>query len=344
MQLEYKVRIKQKHNPKLSRYEYLEDTLFKISKNFQGITLDSGDVNKGGFYRKSSKVVENYKQQGNLIRGEEVKVKTNTKNKEYLKEMFPVIEIKPFLDKYRAYLIPIKDMILDKKVSLEDKLDLLYIDNGIIIKLDNNEYSIDNKTLKIDTETDVFNNTLFGINFPVKYSYTKESGVTVIDVEEILNIDSGFYNLLPSRVHESYTIKEDNFKLTIESREILFLTSEFNITYDRTLDKNFFVTPNSILEISYNEQDYTPLLGIDFFSYIDDMSYVILELKGDTYIPKYKLPRDKDREDLKLLLQSHDEYKRPYSFIANKSKLSIRNISKTYTIYNPNFKELYNNF
>ena len=84
----------------------------------------------------------------------------------------------------------------------------------------------------------------------------------------------------------------------------------------------------------------------EFKLFLINIFEMYTDLNGNKYDIAFKLPMHEKEQNLIDLLASHSEFKRPYSFIANKSKVIIKDyndvVLESFLIINKDFKEIYN--
>lgn len=348
MHIQYKIGIVQNKSPDISYDAYRTEFDFKISKTSQSLKITGDTPSIGSGYVKTDQIISKYKYSNDFLIGEEPKTFINTIKKDFSLEVFPIINIANFLIKYRGLLKEVIDYKLDDTIIEKDSLDLLEIkaDSSIHLK-DKSSYTVDYNLNEVSMETPLeISSKLFSITFPVNYSYKKGSSEVLINLESILELTPGFYNVLPKRVRDIYKLTALQDAFEISNKKALKYSSDFNISYDKLISKDFLAPPSNSTLIKYTKTDLHPLTGTSVFDYTDQQEYIIYKLNGNVYEIAFKLPMHEQEQDLIDLLASHDEFKRPYSFIASKSTVTIKDyndaVLERFLVINKDFKQIYN--
>ena len=345
MILEYSIKIRQN---KID--VFTEDTLrsnmdFNTIKSERSLIIDSSDVMQGSGFIKSDIIVENIYTNNDFIVGYQLKKHFNKEDSNFKKEVFPAVNVNEFLKKYRRYLKEVNNYQIDRSINLNESLYIIYLETDKFNLLDTNLYTINKDTYQIES-TNELPSKLYSISFSSKYAYKKTSDRLEITAEEILDISPGFYNIFPKYTSSKYSLIKNQEKYILENREALKINSEFNISFDNLNSSEFLIPPSNQTYLDYQEQNLTELNNIESFDYSEDKKYIVLLLQDNEYQKVFKLPEDKDSEDFTILMRSHLEFKRPYSFISNKSEVSIRDFNdellEKIIIYNTDFYKIYN--
>ena len=348
MHIQYKIGLKQKSVPSISSSSYRPAIDFKISKTYQSLEVTSNEPYIGSGYIKTDQIISKYKYQRDYLIGEEPKTFINDLNKEFVLEEYPKYNIAKFLIKYRGFIKEVKNYVLDDTITENEALTLLEIkvDTSIHL-LDKNLYTVDylKSTVSLETPLEV-SSKLFSVTFPVNYSYQKSSNKVLINLENILELTPGFYNISPKKVKDIYKIIKEDLFFKIENKKALKYISDFNISFDKSVGNEFLAPPSNSTLLEYSKNDISPLTDITSFDFSEGQEYIIYKLNGNKYDIAFKLPMHEKEQNLIDLLASHSEFKRPYSFIANKSKVIIKDyndvVLESFLIINKDFKEIYN--
>lgn len=349
MELNYNVRIKQTENNELkNNLKYTSPLLdlktFKVDGEF---VITSNSENVGEYFENSSEVVSSINKNGNFIVGYNENpnsfVDLNI-NSNYISDLKT--------SKYNSKLIPIIDLEFEVDIEEEDDVTLLVYDELI------HDFSL---VLKEDYDIDLENQKIISISldlsknyfFVLKKEYLKYKKTVPnfrLKNEDLLNTSDGFYQILPSYKNKTldYNLRIENNTFNLISKKPLKLYSDLNINYDNCVTNSFNYIPNFQIEISYGMTDYTLLKNIESFDPLKE--YIIFELRNNIQVPKYFLSSENtdldSRIDFDLLIQSHEEFKKPFSIISSKAELDIFNSEqikiKTQTIVNKDFNRIKN--
>lgn len=347
MILEYVIKVQQHRDEKLATDLYQDSEAFKVIKGQREVILRSTDSLKGSGFKKSNKMVSLYKESKDFIIGYEPKLKFETVSNDFKKEIFPIAtaDVQRFLSKYRNYINILSNNRFVNSIKPEDTLYLVYIEDGVLKLLDKSLFELDFINNKIEVKLTPLPTHTMTVNFTESYEYDKSSDDFTLDFETLLDIKPGFYNVFPKKTRNNYYLKYENDMIEIENRAALKLYSDVKISFDNLNHNEFLATPNNKTEISYCTKDLTPLSDIEAFDYTDSKQYLVYELVDNTYNLVFKLPLQKEEEDFKTLMKSHVEFKRPYSFTADRSEVTIKeydnNLLETITIESKDFSEVY---
>lgn len=348
MHIQYKIGLQQKSVPSISSSSYRPETDFKVSKTSQSLEITSESPYIGSGFTKTDQIISKYKYDGDFLIGEEPKTFINDINREFVLEEYPKYNIAKFLIKYRGFLKEVVNYKLDNSVTEKEVLTLIEIKADTSIhKLEEESYFVDYDAHSISMEVPLEQSSkLFSVTFPVNYSYKKSSNKVLINLESILEITPGFYNILPKKVKDIYKIVKDNTSFKIENKKALKYISDFNISFDKGLSNEFLAPPANSTLVEYSKEDLHPLTEVTSFDFTEGQEYIIYKLNGNNYDIVFKLPMHEKEQNLIDLLASHSEFKRPYSFIASKSNVIIKDYNDTvlerFLIINKDFKQIYN--
>ena len=137
--------------------------------------------------------------------------------------------------------------------------------------------------------------------------------------------------------------EETSDYVKIFSKDILQLNSDFNINFDQCITNSFILSPYSSVEIKYTSIDFTPLNIVNTFDPLKE--YIIFEVENNAYIPKFFLSSEVESSgefvaEFDLLMQSHEEFKKPFLVISNYATLELLNKNEIKIIHNKDFSEL----
>ena len=349
MELNYNISIKQLENNDLKKNLKCTSPLlsletFKIDGEF---ILVSNSENVGEYFVNSSDVVSTVNKNGNFILG-------YNENKDSFENFNLDLEFISNLktSKYNSKLTPIINLEYNNIIEKEDEVLLLLYEEipHSFFLVSKEDYSIDFENQKlININLDISKKYFFA----TKKEYLKYKKIVPnfrLKNEDFLNASDGFYQILPSYKNKTldYNLKIDNNHLNLISKKPLKLHSNLNINFDNCVTNSFNYIPNFQIDINYGMTDYTELKDKNSFDPLKE--YIIFELRNNIQVPKYFLSSENNdldsRLDFDLLMQSHEEFKKPYSLISNKAELDIFNSEqikvKTQTIVNKDFNRIKN--
>lgn len=354
MELNYSIKLKQKEDEKLKdtlKYtgDYLSLKTFKFENE---VIIKSNSKNISSYFKLSNKLVKSIKSRDNLITGYEHLIESLEKDKEIFKDI--LLEDGFLNSRYSEKLIPLNNFVYDKYLNSESQVYLLKYNeplNSMSI-IETLEYNIDYNTQTVIIDPSITDDSKYYL-YEIKnniFEYEPTSTNFNLKSSDFLNIPNGFYEILPSfkNNYSTYQFNSNNYNYKLFSKKSLKLISSLSINYDNCITDKFYYIPDFYLNINYGSNDYTPLNNVEVFDI--DREYIIFELENNLQVPKYFLSSNNndldDRSTYDLLMQSHSEFKKVFSVIANFSDLKITNsdntILETEIIKNKDFNRIKN--
>lgn len=346
MELNYKIKLKQKENSEL------QNNLLNLSPlqttnifNYDGlIEIISNSENISQYFEETNTRVDVVNRKENFILGYEKSDKfTENSDIDFSQEFLSNI----LNSKYHKNLTKVINLEFDKIIDYETKYELLERDeeNNIFELIDKDLYSINYETSKIITEFLPSNKNYFLFTIKDFFKLKKSSNNLVLKKEDILNLNSGFYQIKPQIKNKGIKdFKEETSDyVKIFSKDTLQLKSDFNINFDQCITNSFILSPYSSVEIKYTAIDFTPLNIVSTFDPLKE--YIIFEVENNAYIPKFFLSSEVESSgefvaEFDLLMQSHEEFKKPFLVISNYATLELLNKNEIKIIHNKDFSKL----
>ena len=207
--------------------------------------------------------------------------------------------------------------------------------------------------LSSDPSFDSVTNFLYEINLvlPYYYKYEKENNSFNIKKSDLVNLNSGFYNIYPKYNRKDYELRKTSDGLKLSNTGFVEIYSLYRASFNGWSTQLYNISQNNQTQISLNLNDYNNLVNITEFK--EDYKYIIFKLRENNgskiYSPivlissEGKAPTDY----FKRLLTSHPEYLKDYVFIPNKTDISIRYLKNNIltedhlTLENTDFDKLY---
>lgn len=263
------------------------------------------------------------------------------------------LALKDFFIKFGQFITGKVSDNLPDNISIFDEIRVVEITDTSIRKLLESEYSLELNFGKVFVEDSIPTTNLFVLLFKDNKGIKKVDNNFDISDDKLLSLDSGFYQILPKYYKNSskLLVSRVNNKLSISSDDPSELVSDLYLNIDNFITNRFFLLPSIDTSITYN-QDYTPLNEVSEF--VESKEYIIFQLEGSKYIPKFYLSSDNEEEpeDFTTLMKSHYEFKRAYVVLANKANLLkvdndleeeeiktlLKDSDEVYTIENSYFK------
>lgn len=345
MNLEYKINIHQKRVPNFTKDSYRISNDFRVIKSDRSFLIESEDTLQGSGFIKTEEMLAATNKIEDFIVGYQDKKSFNEDESNFQKEIFPVSNLNKFLLDYRLYIKEIKNNIIDHSITIDDTVHVLYWDNESLNILDKNSYDINYKTFKLVLNGSVNSDYLFTVTFKTQYKYKKTSDRFELNLEQLLDIEPGFYNIYPKKIYSNYSLVKEGDQYILNNSEALKIQSDVSISFDNLNSDQFLVPPKNQTILNYSFQNLSDLDNVGEFDYTDEKQYIIFLLEDNQYKKVFTLPENKDDDNFNILMNSHTEFKRPYSFIANKSEVLIKDFNdrllEKIIVYNKDFKNIY---
>lgn len=328
MELNYKVSIKQKENLNVKKnLENISNKMsLKIFKYDGTIELVSNSKNISEYFKTTNTLVDSVNKKDGFILGYEKDSGKDIVSFPEITESF----LSDFLTgPYYKNLIRVSDFRFYKNISPSSENYLLELKDNVFTLVPDSSYTIDFKDSKI--VSNVLEDSLYFIlSFRYEYELEKTTSKISLTPEDFIDLTSGFYHIFPKDSIKTTTLNINFIKdnLYVDSGDIFKITSDLNINFDNCTTNTFTLIPNNPLVISYKLNDYTSLNDVVEFN--SEKEYFIYELQNNVLNLKYYLASTVETEgdlveDFNLLLQSHEEFKKPYVILSNRADIDLLN-------------------
>lgn len=350
MELNYNIKLQQLSSEVLeANLKMPSETLSaSVYKTEFGLTLKSNSENISNYFKETSQLIKNMKLDSNYILGYDEDPSWGYQERgsfEITRDYLDTFLSGP--DRYN--LEPVIEGKFVRNISDQDTVNLLSFKEGVFSLESLDKFEITYSDFKVNIQDPEEDSHYFLLVFKNNIKYERLSDTFNIPTNQFINLSNDFYQIIPSFKKSSYSLNSTPNLVSLRSTNPLDISSSFNVNYDNYTAKEFFLIPKFKIDISYSCNDYTPLNEVESFDPSNE--FVILKLEEGDYKPIYhlssKFPITADKTEYNLLLQSHEEFKKPYFVIAEKATITIKDPLRSTTldsetIYNKDFESLKN--
>ena len=156
----------------------------------------------------------------------------------------------------------------------------------------------------------------------IKPFYENLNNNVELSYKDVLYLSNGFYKFYPKKVtnKNNFTITSNFIKL--QSENLIQVKSKYKVKYNDNVLYNFLNYPSNSLEIILDDT-LSPLISKDNLD--TDNKYIVYKLENNEYIPQFIISSDgtEEQENFNLLLNSHEEFLRPYFILPFKTEVLL---------------------
>ena len=214
-----------------------------------------------------------------------------------------------FYERYFKYLVPVHN-----KTPITDFEKYSHI----LIKRKGSEVITSKQSNFEATEED----ELLAAVDAIKPFYENLNNSVELSYKDVLYLSNGFYKFYPKKVtnKNNFTITSNFIKL--QSENLIQVTSKYKVKYNDNVLYNFLNYPSNSLEIILDDT-FSPLISKNNLD--TDNKYIVYKLENNEYAPQFIISSDgtEEQEDFNLLLNSHEEFLRPYFILPFKTEVLL---------------------
>ncbi len=156
----------------------------------------------------------------------------------------------------------------------------------------------------------------------IKPFYENLNNNVELSYKDVLYLSNGFYKFYPKKVtnKNNFTVTSNFIKL--QSENLIQVKSKYKVKYNDNVLYNFLSYPSNNLEIIL-DNTLSPLISKNNLDI--DNKYIVYKLKDDEYVPQFIISSEgtAQEKDFNLLLNSHEEFLRPYFILPFKTEISL---------------------
>lgn len=169
--------------------------------------------------------------------------------------------------------------------------------------------------------------------------YLRRLGETLfVSKDQIVSLKEGYYNIYPRKFSEDSSSTYSEYSLNIFSSSYSKIQSRVKININDWILNKTTLAPNTKILIELTKDCINLLRTKEDFK--DTKEYVLYKTKKEVLEPVCVLSSTgtEPTEEIKTLLNSHEEFLRSYSYLPNKAIVSIN--SEEVELYNKDFSVL----